>query len=434
MNSDAGFRYIGGRLHCNDVSADEIAERFGTPCYLYSAGLLRERYCRIRDAFARWDGLVCFSVKSLSNLATLRLLAQWGSGFDVVSGGELYRVLEAGGDPSKTVFAGVGKTAAEIEYALRTGVRMLNVESGEELRAIDRLARGLGRRATVAIRVNPDIDPETHEKTTTGKKENKFGVSIAGSRRLAAEAASLSGVELRGLHVHLGSPIYSPEPYVHALEKISRLCTELRAGGCRMETVNIGGGYCISYTGEDVPGPEDYAASLQVLLEKLDCQVIIEPGRYLAGPSGLLLVRVLYRKESEDGKIFVVCDGGMNDLLRPSLYGAFHRVWPAHSPGGMPRVMRAEDRHYSGFRTELVDVVGPVCESGDFFAKDRPLPPVKGGALLAIFDAGAYGFTMSSNYNSRPRPPEVVVDSSEVFLARRRETYEDLLRAERQGP
>jgi len=430
LNPAVGFRYIDGVLHCDGVSAERIAERFGTPCYVYCGGVLCGRYAEIRDAFAPWDALVCFSVKSLSNLAVLRLLASEGSGFDVVSGGELYRVLRAGGDPARTVYAGVGKTAAEIEYALRSGVAMFNVESRGELRAIDRVARAVGRSAALAIRVNPDIDPNTHEKTTTGKKENKFGIGAQGVREAAAEAASLPGVELRGLHVHLGSPIYSPEPYRLALQKILELREQLHEAGCCIDVINIGGGYCISYTGEKVPCADDYARALEVLLEKLGCEVIIEPGRYISGPSGVLLVRVLYRKESEHGKKFIICDAGMNDLVRPTLYEAFHRIWPVRSPGGMPEVMRPNERRYGGFDTELVDVVGPVCESGDFVAQDRPLPPVQEGDLLAVFDAGAYGFTMSSNYNARPRAAEVLVREGEAALARQRETYEDLLRGE----
>ncbi len=432
MNPEAGFRYIEGQLHCDGVAADEIAARFGTPCYVYSGALLCQRFRRVRDAFSPWRALVCFSVKSLGNLSVLRLLAQEGSGFDIVSGGELYRVLEAGGEPASIVFGGVGKTAAEIEYALRSGVGMFNIESASELRAVDRIAQRLGLSARVALRVNPDIEANTHEKTTTGKKENKFGIGMAAVRKLAAEAASLKGVQLCGLHMHLGSPIYTAGPYVQALKKISALFAELRSLGCRMDVVNLGGGYCISYTGEQVVEPEGYAAALKVLLEKLGCRVIIEPGRYIAGPSGVLLARVLYSKESDHGKRFVICDAGMNDLMRPTLYGAFHRIWPTRSAGGMPAVMRPQDGHYEQFRTEIVDVVGPVCESGDFLALSRPLPPVREGDVLVVFDAGAYGFTMGSDYNARPRPAEVLVSAGRAVLARRRETYEDLLAGERE--
>jgi len=431
LNSELGFHYINGELCCDGVSVCGIAERVGTPCYVYSAELLRARYGWIRDAFAQWNALVCFSVKSLGNLAVLRLLADCGSGFDVVSGGELHRVISAGGSPSKTVYAGVGKTAAEIRYALQSGVRMLNVESPGELRQITEVAGELGSKPSVAIRVNPDVNPHTHEKTTTGTKESKFGVSISGTLELVEQSRGWDHVDIRGIHVHLGSPIYSAEPYEQALAKIVDLIGALRSHGCDVDTVNIGGGYPISYTGEEVPGPEEYASAVERFLENLACEVIIEPGRYISGPSGLLLVRVLYRKESQHGKKFVVCDGGMSELIRPTLYGSFHRIWPARSPKGMPEVMRQDDRSYSGFESETVDVVGPICESGDSLAEHRALPAIGQQEVLAVFDAGAYGFTMSSNYNGRPRPAEVLVDAGAAGVVRRRETYEDLIAAER---
>lgn len=430
MSLVSGFHYTGHQLRCDGATIAEIADRVGTPCYVYSAGLLRERYDAVRNAFARWDALVCFSVKSLNNLAVLRLLADCGSGFDVVSGGELYRVLKAGGEPSKTVYAGVGKTDQEIEYALRSDIHMFNVESPAELRSIDRVAAKIGAKAAVALRVNPDVDPKTHEKTTTGKKENKFGISIPATLALAAEARSMGGVQVRGVHMHLGSPVYTTQPYEQALVKMVELVARLRASGCTIDTMNMGGGYPISYTGEQVTAIEEYAAATRRFLEKLECKVIIEPGRYVSGPSGALVVRVLYCKESGHGKRFLICDGGMNDLIRPTLYGSFHRIWPAESPDAMPAVMTRDDQGYDGIETRTVDVVGPVCESGDFFAEARPLPPVTEGDLLVVFDAGAYGFAMSSNYNGRPHPAEVLVDAGQAKLVRRRETYGDLLAAE----
>ena len=430
MNPEMGFRYVDGELHCDGVRAAEIVDLIGTPCYVYSADLLRARYRRISDAFAEWNALVCFSVKALGNLAVLRLLADCGSGFDVVGGGELYRVLQAGGNPSKTVYAGVGKTRAEIEYALQSGICMFNVESAGELREIDQVARKLEAKAPVAIRINPDVDPHTHEKTTTGTKENKFGISIQGTWELVAESTGWDGVELKGVHMHLGSPVCSTGPYEQALAKIADLVSTLRTRGHTINVVNIGGGYPISYTGGEVPGAEEYAAAVKRFLEKLQCEVIIEPGRYISGPSGLLLVRVLYRKESDQGKKFVICDGGMNDLIRPTLYGAFQRIWPVKSPNGMPEVMRPNDRDHESFDTEIVDIVGPICESGDFFAKGRPLPVVSEGDILGVFDTGAYGSTMSSNYNGRPRAAEVLVDAGKATVIRRRETYEDLIAAE----
>jgi diaminopimelate decarboxylase len=374
--------------------------------------------------------LVCFSVKSLANLTVIKFLAELGSGFDVVSGGELYRVIQAGAAPSRAVYAGVGKTRAEIEYALRSGVHMFNVESAAEMLAINDVATDLDRTAPVAIRVNPDVDARTHAKTTTGKKENKFGVSISAARTLGIETSEMDGVDLQALHVHLGSPIYSTEPYVEALRKVAELRRELEAAGCTIRAVNLGGGYCMSYTGEPVIGPQDYAEAVGPVLEKMECRVIIEPGRHIAAPAGILLVGVTYNKQRDYGKKFVICDGGMNDLMRPTLYEAFHRIWPVENAGGMPSVMQPDAREYEGFATEIVDVVGPICESGDYLAKQRPLPPTKEGDVLAVFDAGAYGFTMSSTYNAQPRPPEVLVRDGAAHLVRERETYEDLVRSE----
>ena len=424
---ELGFHYRDGQLYCDGVAAESIAEHYGTPCYVYSASMLRERFRRIRSAFARWDPLVCFSVKACGNISILKLLAESGSGFDVVSGGEIYRVLRAGGSPDGTIYAGVGKTAAEIEYALESGIRMFNVESASELRALDSIARRCGKTAAAAIRVNPDVDPNTHVKTTTGKKENKFGIGLRETEELLEQASSWPGVAVRGIHFHLGSPIYSTAPYELALEKMLQFIPALRRRGCAIDTLNLGGGYCISYTGEQVPGPEDYASCAESFLEKLNCEVIIEPGRYIAGGSGLLLTRVIYRKESHHGKRFLICEAAMNDLVRPTLYEAFHRIWPVRSAAGMPEVIRPEDPQFEGLETETVDVVGPVCESGDYLARHRALPPVAEGKLLAVFDVGAYGFSMSSNYNARPRPPEVLVDGKRHALVRRRETYEDLV-------
>lgn len=421
------FDYVDGSLHCGGVPATRIARDHGTPCYVYGADALRERYRRISSAFSEWDPLVCFSVKSCGNLSVLSLLKGCGSGFDVVSGGEIRRALKAGADPARIVYAGVGKTAGEIAYALDAGIGMFNVESAQELRSIDGMAAGRGRVAGVALRVNPDVDPGTHAKTTTGKKENKFGIGLDVAERLMREAQGLSGVDVCGLHVHLGSPIDSTEPYRQALEKLVGFADRVRADGCEVNTVNIGGGYCISHTGEAVTQPGDYAAAVKDFLEKLDCRVIIEPGRYIAGNSAVMLTRVIYRKESSHGKVFLICDAGMNDLMRPTLYDAFHRIWPVRSGAGMPAVTRPGDQGYEGFETEVVDVVGPVCESGDYLARDRALPAADAGALLAVFSTGAYGFTMSSNYNARPRPPEILVDGQEARLVRRRETCDDLV-------
>lgn len=428
---DSAFQYREGRLYCGEVPAARIAERHGTPCYVYSADALAGRFRTIRDAFARWDPLVCFSVKSCSNLSIIRLLAAEGSGFDIVSGGELYRCLQAGVDPETIVFAGVGKTQMEIEFAVEQGIHAFNVESRAELECIRDVAESLDKTARAALRINPDVDARTHEKTTTGKAENKFGVGLRETVDLMQEAQGWEGVDLCGLHVHLGSPIYTTDPYEEALAKVCALAEELRGAGCPVQFVNLGGGYCISYTGKPVIGPADYAKAVESYLERLECDVIIEPGRYIAGNSGVLLTRVIRRKESEYGRRFVICDAAMNDLVRPTLYDAFHRIWPVSSPQGMPAVIEEGQTEFESFETEIVDVVGPVCETGDYLAQQRSLPPVEGGDLLAVFSAGAYGFTMSSNYNSRPRPPEVLVEGGEDRLVRDRETYADLVALEK---
>jgi diaminopimelate decarboxylase len=428
---DSTFGYRDGELHCEGVPVRRVAEQFGTPCYVYSRAMLLGRFGRIRDAFAAWNPLVCFSVKSCANLSILGELGAAGSGFDVVSGGELRRAVTAGADPGRIVFAGAGKTRAEIAYALEQGILMFDVESRPELAAIAAVAAENGVEARVALRVNPDVDPRTHAKTTTGTGGTKFGIGVAEIGRLAPEAADWDGIRLSGLHFHLGSPIYSTEPYERALEKALPLIELLRGAGCPIDTINLGGGYCISYTGEDVAQPADYAAAVKPYLEKSGCPVIIiEPGRYIAGNSALLLTQVVYRKETEFGKRFLICDAAMNDLIRPTLYEAFHRVWPVRSAGGMPEVVRADAGQFDGFDTETVDVVGPVCETGDYVAKDRPLPHAEAGDLLAVFDAGAYGFTMSSNYNARCRAAEVLVDGGEFRLIRRRETFADLVAPE----
>jgi diaminopimelate decarboxylase len=424
---ETAFVYSNGELCCEGVPVARIAAQNGTPCYVYSTACLLGRFRHIRDAFGEWHALVCFSVKSCGNLSVLRLLARAGSGFDVVSGGEMYRALLAGAEPRKIVFAGVGKTVAEIQEALEAGILMFNVESRAELAAISAVASRLGTKARVAIRINPDVDPHTHEKTTTGKGGTKFGIGIEETEKLVREAAGWTGVEVRGIHLHLGSPIYSTAPYERALEKAAALIERLRTAGCSVDSLNMGGGFCISYTGEGVATPQEYAAAARLHLEKSACPVIIiEPGRYIAGSSAVLVTRVIYRKETQFGKRFIICDAAMNDLVRPTLYGAFHRVWPVRSDGGMPQVMTAERAGYEGFATETADVVGPICESGDFLARDRALPRTEAGDLLAVFDAGAYGFAMSSNYNARPRAAEVLVDDGEFRLIRRRETYGDM--------
>ncbi|HCN19582.1 MAG: diaminopimelate decarboxylase [Planctomycetes bacterium GWA2_50_13] len=425
------FIYRDGALYCEDVKVEDIVRGVGSPAYIYSEKSVLDHYHELENAFKEAGPLICFSVKSNSNISILKLLADAGSGFDVVSGGELYRVLKAGGRPSKIVFAGIGKNTREIQYALDLDIFVFNVESREELDNINRVAIGVSKTARVALRLNPDIDPGTHAKTTTGKKENKFGIDIKMARELFDDdyLPSLKGVRLVGLHVHLGSPIWTPEPYVRALKKIKDYQSFCRKQGAKIEYINIGGGYCISYTGEAVARPADYAKKILPVLKTMGCKLIMEPGRFIVGNAGILVTRVTYNKESSFGKRFIICDAAMNDLIRPTLYDAFHRIWPVRPSIPIPKVLRPKGLRKTK-KMVKADIVGPVCESSDYFAKDRILPDVKDGEYLAIFSAGAYGFTMSSNYNSRPRPCEVLVSGSKFRVIRRRETNEDLVACE----
>lgn len=423
------FEYRDKALFCEKIKIEDIISEVGTPAYIYSKNAILARYHELRTAFEDVDTLICFSVKSNSNLSICKILAEAGSGFDVVSGGELFRVIKAGGDPSKIVFAGVGKTDREIQYALENDIFMFNVESQAELNHINQLAKEAGKVAKVALRINPDIDAKTHAKTTTGKRENKFGIDFSEAEGLIKQSAQYGSIELCGLHVHLGSPIYTVDPYVSSLRKIVKLIEKCRGVGLDIEYMNIGGGYCISYTGEAVIRPKDYASEILPLVKEMQCNLIMEPGRYIVGNSGILVTRVTYTKETLYGKKFVICDAAMNDLLRPALYDAFHRIWPVDTDISMPKT---EDPEKPAIKKgmELVDIVGPVCESSDVFAAGRALPKVGEGDLLAIFSAGAYGFSMSSQYNSRPRPCEVLVDGDQYHIVRQRETYDDLVKGE----
>lgn len=423
------FEYRDKALFCEKIKIEDIISEVGTPAYIYSKNAILARYHELRTAFEDVDNLICFSVKSNSNLSICKILAEAGSGFDVVSGGELFRVIKAGGDPSKIVFAGVGKTDREIQYALENDIFMFNVESQAELNHINQLAKEAGKVAKVALRINPDIDAKTHAKTTTGKRENKFGIDFSEAEGLIKQSAQYGSIELCGLHVHLGSPIYTVDPYVNSLRKIVKLIEKCRGVGLDIEYMNIGGGYCISYTGEAVIRPKDYASEILPLVKEMQCNLIMEPGRYIVGNSGILVTRVTYTKETLYGKKFVICDAAMNDLLRPALYDAFHRIWPVDTGMSMPKT---EDPEKPAIKKgmELVDIVGPVCESSDVFAAGRALPKVGEGDSLAIFSAGAYGFSMSSQYNSRPRPCEVLVDGDQYHIVRQRETYDDLVKGE----
>lgn len=421
------FQYRENQLYCEDVSVAKLAEEYGTPLYIYSAGALTDALKTLQEAYAEVDPLVCYSVKANSNLGVLRLLNEHGSGFDVVSGGELFRVRKAGGDPGKTVFAGVGKSDPEIAQAIEAGVLMFNVESEAELESIARVASSMGRVAPIALRVNPDVDPKTHRYTSTGQKESKFGLDIDRALRIAGTVKDAPSLSMIGMHMHIGSQITSVDPYVKAVEKGVELIGKLRAMGHPIAWYNMGGGYGIAYRGPEARPIREFAAAILPGIRATNCRLAIEPGRVIAGNAGVLVSRVLYTKQSGD-KRFLIQDAAMNDLIRPALYESFHRIWPVAVPEGMPAPPADYEAEIPG--AEPRDVVGPICESGDFFAKDRPLPPLDRGDLLATFSAGAYGMVMASNYNTRPRAAEVLVEGGSARLVRRRETLDDLVAQE----
>ena len=411
------FEYRDGELRAEEVSLTRLAEEVGTPFYVYSHETLSRHFRVFDEAFASVSRLICFAMKSNSNLAILRLFGAMGGGLDIVSGGELFRALKAGVPADRIVFAGVGKSDEEIAFALERGVLLFNVESEEELANVGAVASRLGKRARVAIRVNPDVDPRTHPYIATGLKKSKFGIDIGRAREQYRKAAALDGVEPAGVHCHIGSQITTSAPFADAVDIVARLVEALRGDGHDIRYLNLGGGLGITYRDEAPPLPKDYAAAILPRLEGLGCALIFEPGRVIAGNAGVLVARVLYEKVSPD-KRFVIIDAGMNDLIRPSLYQAFQDVWPVEE------AVKERERH-------LTDLVGPICESGDYLAKDRSLPELRRDDLVAVMSAGAYGFTMASNYNSRPRPPEILVRGSEYHVIRERETYDDLVRGER---
>ena len=405
-----------GVLHAESIPLERLAERYGTPLYVYSGATLTRHWKVLHRSLAGLRHLVCYAVKANSNLSVLSLFARLGSGFDIVSGGELYRVLRAGGDPRKVVFSGVGKTDEEIAFALEAGVRVLNVESGSELARVSIVARRLGRRAPIALRVNPDVDPKTHPYISTGLRGNKFGVSVADARRLYALAAADPALEVKGIGCHIGSQITSVRPFLDAIARVLALVRELEAGGIRLGHVDVGGGLGITYSDEEPPHPDAYGAAIKKALARFGGEVLLEPGRVLVGNAGVLATRVLHLKRS-GRKTFVVVDAAMNDLVRPSYYGAHHAIEAA----GPPR---------RDAREIVCDVVGPICESSDFLARKRRMPEPRAGDLLVVRSAGAYGFAMSSNYNARPRAAEVLVQGKRVHVARKRETWADLVRGE----
>ncbi len=410
------FTYKNGELYCEGVSVRTVAQRVATPFYLYSSSTLTNHVKSFAAAFKGTPHIICFALKSNSNGAVVRLLGREGAGADIVSGGELFRSLRAGIDPRKIVYAGVGKRRDEIEYALKVGILMFNVESGEELLTIDRAAKEMHSVARIALRVNPNIDPKTHSYISTGLRKNKFGIPIEQALEYYQTAKGLTNIEVVGIHQHIGSQITEVQPFVDALEKLLGFVRELRTAGVSIKYINIGGGLGITYKDETPPQPAEFAKSILPMLKEAGCTLVLEPGRSIVGNAGILVTSVLYRKKSDE-KRFLIVDAGMNDLIRPSLYEAYHEIRPVVENASATR--------------SVVDVVGPICESGDFLAKDRELAEVKPGEMIAVMGAGAYGFSMSSNYNSRPRIAEVMVRGNEYFIVRERETYNDLTRGEK---
>jgi diaminopimelate decarboxylase len=428
------FHYRDGSLHCEDVALERAAEKYGTPLYVYSAGTILDHYRRLDSALAEIDHLICYAVKANSNRAILNLLSREGSAFDIVSGGELFRVVAAGGDPQRCTFAGVGKSREEIEYALDQGVFSFNVESEAELACIDRIAGSKSVQASIALRINPDVDAGTHRYVSTGRDENKFGIALDRAAEVYERAARMPNIAIRGVQMHIGSQITEAAPFVEAIAKVTPLVLQLKEL-FPLEFFSVGGGIGIVYESSLASGDtdwwdekdrvqatttlpltiHDYVAAILPLLRTIGLRVLLEPGRLLVGNAGVLLTRVRYLKQSEHKK-FVIVDAGMNDLIRPALYQSYHEIVPVREAPASAR--------------ERVDVVGPVCESGDFFAQDRPMPEMNEGDLVALMSAGAYGFAMASNYNSRPLPAEALVQGETVSLIRRRQTIGDLVRDE----
>jgi diaminopimelate decarboxylase len=426
------FHYRDGTLFCEEVDLRKPAEKFGTPLYLYSEGTILDHYSRLDAALASVDHLICYAVKANSNRAVLQLLVAAGAGFDIVSGGELFRVIAAGGDPSKCTFAGVGKSREEIEYALEKKVHSFNVESEAELEYINQIAGAKNVRAPIALRANPDVDPHTHEYISTGSHENKFGIALARLSAVYAAAAQMRHIQIVGVQMHIGSQITEAEPFAAAVRKVSPIVRDLKAR-YGIEFFSIGGGLGIVYESSIASGRGDwwdaratqahsqlsiqqYVAAVLEPLRQLDVRILLEPGRLLVGNAGVLLTRVRYIKTTGQ-KTFAIVDAGMNDLIRPALYQSYHEIVPVNEAG-------------KGAATEKIDVVGPVCESGDFLALDRAMPEIKQGDLLAVMSAGAYGFVMASNYNSRPLPAEALVKGDRFALIRKRQVVEDLVRGE----
>ncbi len=408
------FTYQGDELYCERVPLEKIAREVGTPCYVYSCATLRHHFKVFDEAFASLPHLTCYSVKANGNLAILGLFAKLGAGADIVSGGELYRARRAGIPADRIVYSGVGKTQAEIDYALSEDILMFNIESAQELEAINNRAAATGRRARIALRVNPDVDPNTHPYVTTGLKKNKFGIEVEQALIAYQRARDLEHVEIFGVDCHIGSQLTQVAPFVDSLSCLKLLIRQLEKIGIRIQNLDLGGGLGISYREEAPPHPSEYAQAIVQELGDLRCRLILEPGRVIVGNAGVLLTQVLYTKKTKT-KEFLIVDAGMNDLVRPSLYGSYHEI--------QPLVRRQRE-----YRT--VDVVGPICESADFLAREREMPVAEPGENLAVMSAGAYGFSMASNYNSRRRVAEVLVHEDRFYVTRKRESWEDLIRGE----
>ena len=409
------FNYKNGILHAEDVSLEDIAREVGTPAYVYSQATLIRHFKAFSKAFEGMDHLVCYAIKANSNKAVMALFASLGGGADIVSGGELARALAAGVRPDRIVYSGVGKTVEEMEAALKAGILMFNLESVDELQVLDQAAGRLGVKAPVSFRVNPDVDAVTHPKITTGLAKNKFGLDMETAFRQYPMAAKLPNVEIKGISCHIGSQITDTRPFADSLKRVARLVEKLDEIGINLSLLDLGGGLGITYDQETPPHPEEYADALKETVTRLGLKLILEPGRVLVGNAGILLSQVLFTKQTP-AKRFIIVDTAMNDLIRPSFYDSYHAIWPVEKA-------RAEE-------LATADVVGPICETGDFLARDRRLPMFERGDLMAVLSAGAYGFAMSSNYNSRPRAAEVLVNGDRFSLVRERETLEDLSRGE----
>ena len=413
------FEYKNGELFCEDVAVSEIAKEVGTPFYLYSKATLTRHFKAFDSGFEDIDHLTCFAVKSCSNIAVLSLFAKLGGGADIVSGGELFRALKAGMDPKRIIFSGVGKTEEELRYGLKSGILLFNVESEQELHRLNRVAAEMDVRAPVAFRVNPDVDPKTHAYISTGLAKNKFGIPINEALDLYVQAAEMENVAVKGVSCHIGSQLTLISPFIEALRKVKDFVGRLAEKGLSIDYIDLGGGVGITYDDEEPPHPKEYAKAIKEELTGLQATLIFEPGRVIVGNAGIMVTEVQYTKTNRGGekeKHFVVVDAGMNDLSRPTLYGAFHGIQPVKEKDGT---------------TQVVDIVGPICETGDFLAKDRVFPKVEQGDLLAVLSAGAYGFTMASNYNSRPRVAEVMATGESFAVIRERESMESLIQGEK---